>query len=242
MLFGKLKPEFHDTDLLFENLMRAAPVPPSYDADTKVPVPIADNPMFANDQYGDCVMAARAHQTRRFEDLEQSQLLNITEQEVIDEYMRETGGQDSGLVMSRSFKAWKNRGWQAAGRSYRIYAYSRLRVGWVSQIHQGMAADLGIQIGFTVTQEAMDQFDAGQPWELTTNQSQELGGHCVYCVAYEPGWITVVTWGKRQKMSEEFFRKYTDEAWGILDARNRPRKGLIDLNALDDFLSRLPHP
>jgi hypothetical protein len=55
--------------------------------------------MFANDQYGDCVMAGRAHQTLRFELAEQKKVIAISDEDVTREYFQETGVADSGLVV-----------------------------------------------------------------------------------------------------------------------------------------------
>ena len=55
-------------NLLFASILRAPVKVPneSYDFDLKHPgIP---TPMFANDEYGDCVIAGRAHQTLRSED------------------------------------------------------------------------------------------------------------------------------------------------------------------------------
>ena len=72
-------------------------LPKQYDFDQQHPgIP---TPMFANDQYGDCVMAGRAHQTLRFELAEQKQVIAIIDQDVTREYFQETGGADTGLVV-----------------------------------------------------------------------------------------------------------------------------------------------
>ena len=72
-------------------------VPDEYDFDTShagVPTPV-----FANDRLGDCVIAGRAHQTLRFELVEQQKVIRITDGEVVREYLLETGGADSGLIV-----------------------------------------------------------------------------------------------------------------------------------------------
>jgi hypothetical protein len=53
--------------------------------------------MFGNDTIGDCVIAGRAHQTLRFEDIEpgsvlEAESLMITDKDVLKEYYKETGG------------------------------------------------------------------------------------------------------------------------------------------------------
>ena len=72
---------------------------------------------FLNDSLGDCVIAARANQTLRFEAAEQKKVLNITDAEVKREYLKEAGGADSGLVMLDSLNLWRKSGWKAAGKT-----------------------------------------------------------------------------------------------------------------------------
>ena len=59
--------------------------------------------MFANDTYGCCVISGRAHQTLRFELIEQKAKIQITDKEVIAEYLKETGGVDASLVVVEVF-------------------------------------------------------------------------------------------------------------------------------------------
>src|SRR5947207_207640 len=111
MRLGKLTPEFSDRDLKFKELMRIAPIPDEYNWDLIHPgVP---TPMFLNDTLGDCVIAGRAHQTLRFEFAEQGNVIPISDADVQREYFIETGGVDSGLVVSRSLRRWRQKGWFA---------------------------------------------------------------------------------------------------------------------------------
>jgi YD repeat-containing protein len=236
---GKLKAEFSDQDLMFRNLMRAVAIPESYDWDV-LNANVVPFPMFDNDRLGCCVMSGRAHQTLRFEYQEQRRLITITDSEVEKEYFKETGGYDSGLVVSQSLKKWRTTGWTAAGNNYKIKAYSRLDLYNRSQIKAGMYSDLGVGIGFDVPQSAITQFNAGEPWTVVNNDGGSVGGHYVYCVAYDSTGITCVTWGQRQFMSWEFWDKYTDEAWAIIDAKDtRHNHGIINFDVIDEFLSKL---
>ncbi len=66
---GKAAAKRDRRNLMFAAILRAPlKVPPEYDFDlTHTGIP---TPMFANDTYGDCVIAGRAHQTLRFELIE----------------------------------------------------------------------------------------------------------------------------------------------------------------------------
>ena len=67
---GKAAAKRDKRNFKFATLLKAVPaLPPSYDFDTKHPgIP---TPMFSNDTLGCCVISGRAHQTLRFEDIEQ---------------------------------------------------------------------------------------------------------------------------------------------------------------------------
>src|SRR4030095_5696937 len=92
---GKAPAKRDARNLKLKTILRAPiKVPTEYDFDTShhgVPTPV-----FANDRYGDCVIAGRAHQTLRFELIEQKTIIDITDEDVIKEYFLETGGGDAG--------------------------------------------------------------------------------------------------------------------------------------------------
>ena len=116
---GKASVKKDKRNLMLATLLKAGPVlPASYDFDTTHPH-IA-TPMFGNDTLGDCVMAGRAHQTLRFEDIEQNKVITITDKDVTREYFKETGGGDTGLVVLNSLKLWRSKGWKAGKKTYKI--------------------------------------------------------------------------------------------------------------------------
>ena len=143
---------------------RAGEAPPEYDFDLKHPgIPV---PMFANDRYGDCVIAGRAHQTLRFELLEQRAKLRITDDEVIAEYLAETGGEDSGLVVLDSLSRWRREGWIAAKRRYRIRAYTEIDRARRREVKQAIVLDVGVGLGLALPISAQAQFQSGKPWDV----------------------------------------------------------------------------
>src|SRR5262249_5758863 len=124
---GKSDAKRDDRNLMLAAVLRKArpALPKSYDFDTNHPgIP---TPMFANDEYGDCVIAGRAHQTLRFELIEQGSLLMIPTSAVVKEYKKETGGADTGLVVLDSIKLWRKRGWQVGTHTYKIKAFAEVR-------------------------------------------------------------------------------------------------------------------
>ena len=108
---GKASAKKDKRNFKFAALLQAAPpaLPSSYDFDnTHNGIP---TPMFGNDVHGDCVIAGRAHQTLRFEDIEQGSVMMITDKDVLNEYFKETGGADTGLVVLDSLNEWRHKAW-----------------------------------------------------------------------------------------------------------------------------------
>ena len=240
--FGKRKARRDDRNLMFAALLKAPPVlPAEYDFDVVhhgIPTP-----MFGNDQYGDCVIAGRAHQTLRFEKAEQNKLIAISDKDVLHEYFGETGGADSGLVVLDSLKKWRSKGWLAAKRRYRIKAFAQIDQGKRSEVKRAVFMDIGVGLGFSLPDAALTQFYAGKPWAVVSGkagQPNPRNGHYVYVPGYTKSGPVCVTWGRKQQMSWAFLVKYCDEAYAVIDAIDTAKKKRgLDAGKLDAFLAGL---
>src|SRR5258706_250043 len=178
---GKSPAKRDKRNLMFAAILRApVRVPDEYDFDLKhTGIP---TPMFANDQHGCCVIAGRAHQTLRFELIEQRAKLKISDKEVLAEYFKETGGPDSGLVVLESLKAWRKAGWIAAKRRYRTKAFSEIRVADHASLKQAVFLDVGVGLGLSLPITAQAQTQAGKPWDVRKGPGSAAGswgGHYV---------------------------------------------------------------
>lgn len=204
---------------------------------------VEDDFMFANDQYGDCVIAARGHQTLVFEAFEQGKQIDITDQEVVDEYFEQTGGADRGLVLLFSLQDWRNDGWKVGDKVYTIYAFAS--VDWKDHAEVKHCIHLlgGVNFGMSVYESDIAQFKAGEMWDLTGIDGSKLGGHGVYLHAYsyDSEGITCMTWGKCQKMTWAFWDARVDEAYGIVDNRNdwMIEDSPVDVVKLDGYLQEI---
>lgn len=239
---GRLKPRIDKRTLKLATILRRGlkQLPPEYSFDTKYPgIPL---PMFANDQYGDCVIAGRAHQTLRFEFMEQNKVIKITDKDVLNEYFKETGGSDSGLVMLDSLNAWR-KGWKVSSKTYKIKAYAAIPPAAKDSIQQTIFSDVGCYVAIDLPLSAQKEFDAGKPWAKTTGPGTTIGswgGHCVYVVGYTTTGPTCITWGQRQQMTWTWFKKYCVEAYAVIDALNSTKKKqLFNEKAINEFLSSL---
>ncbi len=240
--FGKRKAKRDDRNLMFATLLKAPPtLPAEYDFDVAhhgIPTP-----MFGNDQYGDCVMAGRAHQTLRFEKAEKNKLIAISDNDVLHEYFNETGGTDSGLVVLDSLKEWRSTGWIAAKKRYQIKAFAQINQAKRVEVKRAVFMDIGVGLGFTLPDAALTQFYAGKPWAVVSGnagQPNPKNGHYVYVPGYTTIGPVCVTWGRKQQMSWAFLAKYCDEAYAIIDAIDTTKKKRgMDTAKLDAFLAAL---
>jgi hypothetical protein len=239
---GKIEAKRDSRNLKFAAILRVpAKLPAEYDfdvANTGIPTP-----MFANDKLGDCVIAGRAHQTLRFERREQGKTLKITDAQVTKEYLKQTGGGDTGLVVLESLKLWRSRGWHVADGNYRIEAFTELNRATRNEIKQAIYLDVGVGIGLALPISARAQFDAGKPWDTVSGPNGKVdswGGHYVFCSGYTKRGPVCVTWGRKQQLTWRFFAKYCDEAYAIFDKLNQKKsKKALDTRAVKAFLAKL---
>ncbi len=225
-------------------LKKAVPLPTEYDFDLNHPN--LPTPMFGNDTYGCCVISGRAHQTLRFELVEQKRIIPITTADVTDEYFNESGGADAGLVMLTSISLWRKRGWIAGKKRYFIRAYSEVNRARVNEVKAAIFMNLGVGIGLRLPNTAEKEIHAGKPWTQTTgigSRPGSWGGHYVYVSGYTKLGPTCITWGRKQQMSWAFFTAYCDEAYAIIDALNTTKKrAMIDEKKLAAFLTTVSTP
>ncbi len=242
---GKAAAKRDERNLRLQAVLLLPPkIPREYDFDVAhkgIPAP-----MFANDLYGDCVIAGRAHQSLRFELLEQKKLIKIADADVVDEYFEEADGIDSGLVVLDSLRLWRKRGWIAARKRYFIKAFAEIDRTKQSEVKRAIFMELGVGIGLSLPLSAQEEFEAGKPWKRVSGKGSSRGswgGHYVYVSGYTPLGPTCVTWGRKQRMSWAFFKKYCDEAYAIIDQINtsKKRKGLSSPK-LEEFLGTVSKP
>lgn len=201
------------------------PIPDVYDFD--VAHPGVDTPMYLNDQIGDCVIAGRAHWTRRAELIEQGVVIPVSDDDVRAEYFKETGGADVGLNMLDSIRAWRD-GWLVGAQKYTIDVFGAVTPTLADHVRTTIFLLGGVYCGLSLPLSAQAQFDAGDVWEvpgwwgrLTKDATPgSWGGHCVTIVAYNLVGPVCITWGKRQQMTWGWFTTYCDECYGLVDSLN----------------------
>jgi hypothetical protein len=174
--------------------------------------------MLGNADYGDCVWAGAAHETMLWNG-EASRTVTFSDDAVLRDYAAVTGfrrndpdtDQGTDVQMAASYRR-KTGVLDAKGRRHKVAAYLALRPGDVDQLMLAMYLFSAVGIGIRFPESAMDQFNAGKPWDVVAGP-QPREGH------YIPGFgrdikgnIVVVTWGRIQRMTPRFYKKYCDEA------------------------------
>lgn len=183
-------------------------------------------PMYGNDQWGDCTCAEIGHQVNQLTFYGSGTEVQPTDADVLGVYSAVTGfnpkkpSTDQGAYIQDVLAYWRRTG--IAG--HKIVAYGSVDVGNLVEVKQAIALFGSINIGINFPDSAMDQFNAGEVWDVVKGARVE-GGHCVMAGAYGNGRIGVVTWGAETEMTEAFWKKYVDEAWVVLDEDGLTRAG-----------------
>lgn len=255
---GKNEHKHDDRTLMLANFfLPDIRVPSTFDFDkNRRPFPVR---MWGNDNYGDCVIAGRCNHELRLERIEQRRTISLTDDDAINEYKKLTGcvepgdENDTGLVVLDAMREWKNDGLYAAGhagvsspRTYTISAYGELTPSDGAQLRMASYVLHGIHFGFWLP-AAAQQMTRTQLWDYNGEtgpdwQPGSWGGHLVYSKAFDATSHEVLTWGMRVKVTDNFIKKYCDEAWAVVDSFDSWRtKQTIDVEKLTDQLRQISH-
>ena len=227
MMTGKLPPKDHPKTLLLESILAKT----SYtlpDPKTKraweYAVPDGKWEMFGNDKVGNCTAASKAHILMAVT-ANTSTLIVPTLDDVMSLYSGVTGYDpskydpatdsnptDTGAAMTDVYDYMMKNGF--AGRKI---------LGWVKIDHTNRARfELCVELfgacdtGVQLPNSAMDQFNAGENWDVVPNDGGIDGGHDVPYLGYGSEGETCITWARRQPTGLDWFTKYADEGYGIL--------------------------
>lgn len=197
-------------------LAATLPAPPA-SADWLSPVPVGDWGMLANDRYGDCTCAGVGHKRIGDVYVNQGKILKVADKDALALYSAVTGfdpndpNTDQGAVCQDVLDYWRKKGFLGE----KIVAFAKVDLSSPTQVKQAITLFGQVYCGFNFPASAMDQFNAGARWDVVKGARIE-GGHCVTIGAYDATELECVTWGKVQKLTWTFFRKYFDEAWVIV--------------------------
>jgi len=177
--------------------------------------------MLGNDQYGDCVWAGAAHETLLWDAIGHHDVA-FSDQAVLSDYSACTGfnpddpNTDQGTDMRVAASYRRKTGIvDSSGHRHKIGAYLSLAPGNLAHIELAAYLFAATGLGIQFPGSAMDQFNAGKPWDYVPHSTIE-GGHYIPIVGKDNSYLYCVTWGKVQPMTFRFFAHYADEAFGYI--------------------------
>lgn len=192
--------------------------PDSADWYTKAAPAIAR--MYLNNQYGDCVIAGKAHNlgvwSANDPDSFNGKVVLATDQEVYQQYQSICGPGDNGCVITNVLDVMKSTGFTAGGSQFKIDGY--VSVDWRSKELVKAAVYLfgACTIGFNLPSAWMNS----DVWDVTN--SGIAGGHDVSPVGYgtnvigtNADGVVVSSWGRLYLFTWAAFNstRYIDEMY-----------------------------
>jgi hypothetical protein len=199
---------------------------------------------------GDCVFAGGDHETMVTNRLA-GRTVTFSGANALADYSAVTGyvlgdeSSDQGTDVRTALGYRRATGLiDSAGDRHKIGAYIALDPKNWEQLRLAVYIFSAVGIGVQFPGSAMEQFGAGQPWDVVTGAKIE-GGHYVPVLGFPAEGVgAVVTWGKAQQFTQAFYEAYCDEAWAIVYPEELdPTSGLnergLNLAALNQALRQL---
>jgi hypothetical protein len=244
MQLGKTKPRPNYRTLLLSNYLGAElPAPPTK---TYWEYKCASYPMMLNDQLGDCVFACGGHLVQEFTahtgaEVTPTDAQVLAAYETVGGYVPGNPSTDNGAAITDFLAYWVNQGF--AGQP-NLTGWAAIDQTNIEAVKQAVFLFGALDIGVNLPNSAMDQFQAGQSWDVVADDGGIDGGHCIPIMGYGSQGFAVVTWGKIQYMTNAFFSAYCDEGYGLispqwLDSVTQKTPSGFDLATLQADLAAL---
>lgn len=197
--------------------------------------------MLGNDMVGDCVVAGGFHETMLWNS-ETGVSVAVSQRCALETYSAITGYDPTQTAEDGSNPTDQGTDVQVAaqwrvdhglvddhGNTHKIAAFVAIKPN-LAELYAAAYLFGAVGIGLQLPSSAQDQFDAGEPWTVVPGDSIE-GLHYVSVVARRTDGIHVITWGREQVMTEQFFRTYCDEA--VVYFSEEMLSGGVDLDGFD---------
>jgi hypothetical protein len=187
----------------------------------------ADLGVMLNDTLGDCTCAGVYHAiqvwtfaTGAMETNPDANVLNIYE--AFCDYNPKNPDSDQGGNEQTILSDWMKQGIPTIGPTGRnnLSAFIEVDVRNPTDIKR-VIANCGVcYIGFNVPSNILP--DTGEPpdvWTYDPSADQNIGGHAIILAGYTAETIKLVSWGKKYEMTWDFFQRYTEEAYALVNAK-----------------------
>jgi hypothetical protein len=190
--------------------------------------------VLGNDRYGDCTFAAVGHAEQCWT-ANVGRQCDVKEADIVKAYLAYTKGADGGAAMLEVLNLWRQGG--IIGK--KIEAYVSVDK---EDIRSGINLFGGIYLGLALPNYVMSD-PLGVPWTRTALASKNSrNGHCVQLVGYDRDGLWCISWGCLKFMSNNFLKKYTDEAYAILSPdwfKDNQAPNGFDYQSLKEDLNKL---
>ena len=212
---GKLPPKHDARTLSLLNYLRPGklpPVPESVDFWSAV----TDWPMLANDQLGDCTVAAAGHMIEQWTRYAGTEFTPsdgdvVAAYSAVSGYDPATGENDNGAAMLDVLNYWRKQGLA----QHRILGYTALTRTNATSVREAIYLFGSLYAGFNLPLSAQKQ----TVWDVSEGPDAEpgsWGGHAVPLVGYDADGLVTVTWGSLKRLTWAFLETYCDEAYAVL--------------------------
>lgn len=240
---GKLAPKHSPKTLSFAKYVSEDTPPPPVEK-VYYEYLVETWPMYGNNELGDCVFACAGHMLQNWS-AHGGKEIRATNEDILAVYEAVGGykpgdpSTDNGAVITEFLTWWQKH--PIAGKT--ISGWASVNPKDLDQVKQAIYVFGGIDIGIQVPQSAMDQFQAGENWEVSDDPTI-IGGHSICVFGYGAQGCACITWGKIQYMSWEFFQTYCDEAYAIvspdfIESATKKTEFGLDLAALERDLKEI---
>ena len=181
-------------------------------------------PIFANDQVGDCVIAAMMHAVaaaQRWSEgaaVVQPDKIALANYTAFGKYLPGHPETDNGLVIAEAMDDWRVNGLtteQGLNRARGVARIERL-----TQLKSALWLFGPLLLGLQMPASAQSQDVWTKPDNLEgDNAPGSWGGHCVLLVGLDAdGTASLVTWGAVKRAEAGWLTAYLDEAWIAVQA------------------------
>lgn len=160
--------------------------------------------MYLNDQYGDCVIAGKAHALGLWSANDAAAVVLATDSEIYDQYQSICGPGDNGCYITDVLDVMKAKGFKAGGKLYKIDGY--VAVDWRNKLAVQVA-----QYVFGATTIGIDlpqAWTSAAVWDVTNTPI--VGGHDVTPIDYDDQGVYVSSWGRVYLMT---WAAFTSTRW-----------------------------
>lgn len=211
---GKLAPKYDPRTLRLAHYIekRKLPkVPKTHRLSLRTRRAFPDIGMMRNDEFGDCTFAAIGHSFQAWT-VYGGKPWRPSDEQIVGAYLRHTSGRDEGAYMLDVLNLMRHDG--IAGN--KIHAFTAVDPLNHDQVRTAHFLFGSIYFGANLPVSAQDQkvWDTGEGPKFSPGS---WGGHCMNVWDITPKGLWVPTWGEMQFMTWDFWDRYVDEAYTILE-------------------------